>query len=378
MERGIPLTQEEYRDYVTVGEASSMLGVSIDTIRRWEKAGKIKAERLDGKNRYFAVDQLEEFKSTQTLSTSEVEKILGISSSTVRRLDSQGLLKASRDEKNRRVYNKSDVDRYKQTFETSDNFEIENNGISEPPVRHEDLELIPQVVTAEGESVLTGSNYSQSLFASMSRLNPLSGYRLQFDATPPGHKFPKLPKKIITKFFENIWVRAAFIGVEIFFATVIVLAVLFMVWPARMAALTGYWETSRPEDGHQNTDNYIIHKVTRPITDSALGIVSRVDPELKEYINPAKTDTEDTYEMFRVNSDGNISSSYHLTFPNSSYLKIPDQGLVANLNSEYVNGHKPGESSGDLGILPIDGSDIESKSVTTLQIADGTIQLNDL
>ena len=42
MERGIPLTQEEYRDYVTVGEASSMLGVSIDTIRRWEKAGKIK------------------------------------------------------------------------------------------------------------------------------------------------------------------------------------------------------------------------------------------------------------------------------------------------------------------------------------------------
>ena len=33
------------RDYYNVSEAAKVLGVSVDTLRRWDRTGKIKAER---------------------------------------------------------------------------------------------------------------------------------------------------------------------------------------------------------------------------------------------------------------------------------------------------------------------------------------------
>src|SRR5690349_3899852 len=71
--------------YVTIGDAAVFLGVSIDTVRRWEKAGILRAERLDGRNRYFSIAELEAYKATQPLSSTEVAKLLGVSASTVRR-----------------------------------------------------------------------------------------------------------------------------------------------------------------------------------------------------------------------------------------------------------------------------------------------------
>ena len=38
------------RDYYNVSEAAKVLGISVDTLRRWDRTGKIKAER-DGANR---------------------------------------------------------------------------------------------------------------------------------------------------------------------------------------------------------------------------------------------------------------------------------------------------------------------------------------
>jgi molybdopterin-binding protein len=38
------------RDYYNISEAAKVLGVSVDTLRRWDRTGKIKAER-DGANR---------------------------------------------------------------------------------------------------------------------------------------------------------------------------------------------------------------------------------------------------------------------------------------------------------------------------------------
>lgn len=98
--------------HVSISDASSILGVSIDTVRRWEKAGKLHAERLDGKNRYFAVAELEQVKATLPLSSSEVAKVLGVSASTVRRLDAEGTLVALRNEKGRRLYSRDAVDAY--------------------------------------------------------------------------------------------------------------------------------------------------------------------------------------------------------------------------------------------------------------------------
>jgi molybdopterin-binding protein len=47
----------------TAGEAASMLGISLDTLRRWDKAGRIKVERDAGNRR--------------TVTASEIDRIRG-------------------------------------------------------------------------------------------------------------------------------------------------------------------------------------------------------------------------------------------------------------------------------------------------------------
>ena len=44
---------------VPIGEAADILGVSIDTIRRWDGSGILHSSRPDGKTRHFSVSELE-------------------------------------------------------------------------------------------------------------------------------------------------------------------------------------------------------------------------------------------------------------------------------------------------------------------------------
>lgn len=48
---------------LTVGEATKALGVSADTLRRWEKAGKIKAERDERGRRMIPKSEIERLSS---------------------------------------------------------------------------------------------------------------------------------------------------------------------------------------------------------------------------------------------------------------------------------------------------------------------------
>ncbi|MBR8835042.1 MAG: IS607 family transposase [Stigonema ocellatum SAG 48.90 = DSM 106950] len=55
--------------FVTIGEASKLKGVSIDTLRRWEKEGKICAERTDGGHRRYKLSQLLDIKDERVRKT---------------------------------------------------------------------------------------------------------------------------------------------------------------------------------------------------------------------------------------------------------------------------------------------------------------------
>ncbi len=46
-----------------IGEVARMFGVSVATIRNWEKSGKINAERTLGKQRRFTAEEIERVKS---------------------------------------------------------------------------------------------------------------------------------------------------------------------------------------------------------------------------------------------------------------------------------------------------------------------------
>src|SRR5260221_4476331 len=50
---------EPRRNLFTIGQASEYLGVSIDTLRRWEKRGRIEAFRSPGGHRYYERDDLD-------------------------------------------------------------------------------------------------------------------------------------------------------------------------------------------------------------------------------------------------------------------------------------------------------------------------------
>ena len=45
-------------DLLQIGDAAKLRGVSIDTLRRWEKAGKIQAVRTEGGHRRYRVADL--------------------------------------------------------------------------------------------------------------------------------------------------------------------------------------------------------------------------------------------------------------------------------------------------------------------------------
>lgn len=50
-------------ELLTIGEAARRLGVSVDTVRRWESEGKIAGTRTPGNQRRFASTEVERLKA---------------------------------------------------------------------------------------------------------------------------------------------------------------------------------------------------------------------------------------------------------------------------------------------------------------------------
>lgn len=49
------------KDLISIGEAASILGVSVDTLRRWDKSGKLKSFKTGGGHRKYYRSELELF-----------------------------------------------------------------------------------------------------------------------------------------------------------------------------------------------------------------------------------------------------------------------------------------------------------------------------
>lgn len=48
---------------LSIGEAANRLGVSVDTVRRWEKKNKITSERTLGGQRRFSLEEIQRVKA---------------------------------------------------------------------------------------------------------------------------------------------------------------------------------------------------------------------------------------------------------------------------------------------------------------------------
>ncbi len=97
---------------VSIGKAADFLGVSVDTVRRWDKAGKLHSKRLDGKNRYFSVRELEEVKGKRGVSIGEAARQLELSAATLRRLEEKELIRPERNRAGERMYTKETIEEF--------------------------------------------------------------------------------------------------------------------------------------------------------------------------------------------------------------------------------------------------------------------------
>ena len=93
------LTPDNKKKLVRISEAAEILGVSIDTIRRWDKKGKLHAERPNGKDRFFSIEELEQIKFAKALTSSQAAEQLQLSVDTLRRLEEKGFITPDRNSK---------------------------------------------------------------------------------------------------------------------------------------------------------------------------------------------------------------------------------------------------------------------------------------
>src|SRR5260221_6352572 len=108
----MPDTLPNNQKLVPISEAAEILGVSIDTIRRWDKEGTLHSERPNGKDRYFSVEDLEKVKLGKPLSISEVAEKLHVSQSTLRRIEKKGYITPERDNNGERVYTQKSLEEF--------------------------------------------------------------------------------------------------------------------------------------------------------------------------------------------------------------------------------------------------------------------------
>lgn len=58
---------------VRIGSAAAMLNVAVETLRRWEREGKITSIRTPGGQRRFQISEIERLKACESVDTEAVE-----------------------------------------------------------------------------------------------------------------------------------------------------------------------------------------------------------------------------------------------------------------------------------------------------------------
>jgi excisionase family DNA binding protein len=334
----------EYADgkaLVSISQAASILNVSIDTVRRWDKNGTLKSSRPDGKNRFFAVKDLEAIKFSQPLTISEASEQLGVSVSTLRRLEKKGLIEPERNGNGERLYDKQAL----QTFLRSEYF-VRQKGVEEEILKP--LNGKPDPADAEAPIPKTGNDPAVHVLLGEHHLSIADLKRF---------------KKMLTTVLATVAMGFALV--------VLIITVLFLLFPAGTSKMLGYYHSGK--GGKQfslEPQASLLARQARPFSGTALRLVEAVNPDLRKKIAPFQP-IQDVNDVLAPDANGDIISKYTFSFPDTSYFKVPDQGLIINLNADFVHGKQPGLSAGDLAVLPITTNLIKDGAITREKLAPG-------
>lgn len=66
------------REHVPAAEAARRLGISLDTLRRWDRAGRIRVERDAANRRIVPVDEIRRLRSSDESTVSARNRLTGV------------------------------------------------------------------------------------------------------------------------------------------------------------------------------------------------------------------------------------------------------------------------------------------------------------
>ncbi|HBH17385.1 MAG TPA: hypothetical protein DDX14_00290, partial [Cyanobacteria bacterium UBA9579] len=418
----------EQNNLIHISEAARLLGVSLDTLRRWDKAGNLHSIRNAGNARYFSKEEISNLIKNRHLSVGEAAKEFGISASTLRRLEKRGIISSERDKNGERFYtpeklrsylqsdyflNKKQRQNEKRDVSLSPQYENFSNEseqkekfqkieeASKPPLK--EITPAPQPINDNEEKILkivketeeiskqTKELVRDSTLINMSDLLSVNGRVSEtnvkvFEAQQKMDKVQKSIRsfKFIRKFF---FVPIALI-ILYFLVTTLASTIFLITNPKGFSEFFGYWYNSNSvnendqnvlaasdiKDKDEGVTGTLVSTILKPASSTALKLVRIIDPEKHMSILPL----EGVNEIFFYNDEGNITPKNKIEIHNSSYLVVSDSGLIENLNSEYLRGKTWGTNPGDLVALDDEGNlnikgKITSTSIDSVSVEETSI-----
>src|SRR5882724_10348710 len=168
-------------------------------------------------------------------------------------------------------------------------------------------------------------------------------------------------------------------GITTYYLVVVMVAFLFIFFPLPTATWLGYLPRIQSSLSSQSTNlhgnvlaaqtnresqnaSLLVKMVLKPVSKTSLDIVKYTNP--KAYATVKKIAILDVNEVMELNDTGAITPLEPVKFSQSALLQIADPGLITNLNSQYLQGKKPGIDVGDIAVIGENGI-IEGRQATT-------------
>lgn len=151
----------------------------------------------------------------------------------------------------------------------------------------------------------------------------------------------------------------------VYFLLVCLFSVLFTLFPIQTAEWVGFVpsrsqsQTSLSNDKSKKSvlgvatgvasEQSLWQTMFQPVSKSSLGIVRYANPQA--YAQISRVTILDPNDVLAADSNGTITPLRPLVIPSSETLQIQSTQLIANLNSQYLQGKKPGTNIGDIAIV---------------------------
>ena len=336
---------ETSSDLVLIGKAAEILGVSIDTVRRWDKAGKLRSVRPDGKNRYFSLEELNKIKRSRPLKVTEAAKRLGVSASTLRRREQEGLVTPDRGTGGARLYTQETLQKLAESREL-----LGKKQAAKLPTEPEQLQPVTEEIVAPPPDELREVDQVDK-----------PRRRLSFNLAGFDRAFRRNP----TVTFVTGFALALLVFTLVSHLSQPGLAEPLDPRAQRLARREERRQRLEEEKAKEEEQVVLgIADVGRSLLDRVLAFLGILTSPLIELGAPiieqyatiiTGGSVAELREVVTTDEEGQVATEKTVTISQATLVRLAESGVIENLNAEFLQGRVPGPEVGDLAIFGLGG-----------------------